>query len=408
MNQRFGLIRAVAVVAGLLTIGSASAQMGLDKRLQVTPAISYTLADNDRLTDDGIGVNVSVGRRFTDALMLELTGYFTEYDANDDSSTLEFKGAGLAALMKPLADWENLFIVVALHEGSTSGAPGARDDYRSTVFDAGVGYHFDLGGMLSGAKLRTEARYRMDSHESHNVGGSGDTEHYDGVFQIGLQIPIGRYGSDEEDEQDTDDGVSVVSAGGDSDNDGVTDDRDACPGTPAGAIVDSRGCETDKDGDGVTDRLDQCPGTEPGTKVDSIGCPAVPEGCRPPFPGEEIDEFGCASGDTVVLRGVTFEFDEARLTANAKVILDGVADTLLSATDLNVEVGGHTDSFGPESYNQALSERRAKAVVNYLESRGVDSSRMSAKGYGESNPIESNETTDGRELNRRVELKILD
>ena len=121
-----------------------------------------------------------------------------------------------------------------------------------------------------------------------------------------------------------------------------------------------------------------------------------------------MDENGCASGDTVVLRGVTFEFDKARLTANAKVILDGVADTLLSASDLNVEVGGHTDSFGSEAYNQSLSERRAQSVVKYIEGRGVSSDRLSAKGYGESNPIASNETTDGRELNRRVELKILD
>lgn len=408
MTQRFGLIRAAALVAGLFTVGAATAQNGLDKRIQVTPAFSYTLADNDRLTDDGIGLNVSVGRKFTDALMLELTGYFNEFDANDGSSTLEFKGAGLAALMSPFSEWEDLYVVVALHEGSTTGAPGARTNYRSTVFDTGLGYYFDLGDMLFGAKLRAEARYRMDSHESRNVGGSGDTEHYDGVFQLGLQIPIGGYGSDE-DEEDSDGGdVSVVAAGGDSDNDGVADDRDACPGTPAGAIVDSRGCETDKDGDGVSDRLDQCPGTEPGTQVDSVGCPAVPEGCRPPFPGEEIDEFGCASGDTVVLRGVTFEFDKARLTANAKVILDGVADTLLSASDLNVEVGGHTDSFGSEAYNQSLSERRAQSVVKYIEGRGVSSDRLSAKGYGESNPIASNETTDGRELNRRVELKILD
>ena len=164
----------------------------------------------------------------------------------------------------------------------------------------------------------------------------------------------------------------------------------------------------DTDVDGVVDRLDQCPGTPAGTQVDSVGCPAAPENCRPPFPGEAVDENGCASGDTVVLRGVTFEFDEARLTANAQVILNGVADTLLGAQDINVEIGGHTDSLGSESYNQQLSERRAKAVMDYLARRGVDAGRMSSRGYGESDPIESNETADGRELNRRVELKIID
>ena len=408
MKHRLGLTSAAALAVSLLTSGAAVAQeIGFDKRIQVTPAITYSLADDGRLTDDGLGVNLSVGRRFTSRLMLEVTAFLSRYDANTGNDTLEFKGAGFAAIMSPLSDWEDFFVLVALHEGSTSDAPGARPNYRSTVFDSGIGYYFDLGGLLSGAQLRAEARYRMDSHESKFVGAGGATEHYDGVFSLGLQIPIGHYGGDE-DEGEEESSVSVVQAGADSDNDGVSDDRDACPGTPAGAIVDSRGCETDKDGDGVVDRLDQCPGTEPGTKVDEIGCPAVPEGCRPPFPGEEVDEFGCASGDTVVLRGVTFDFDKARLTPNAKLILDGVADTLLAAPDLKVEIGGHTDSFGPESYNQGLSERRAQAVLEYLVKRGVDAGRLSAKGYGESQPIASNETAEGRELNRRVELKLLD
>ena len=110
----------------------------------------------------------------------------------------------------------------------------------------------------------------------------------------------------------------------------------------------------------------------------------------------------------MVLRGVNFDFDKASLTANAKVILNGVADTLLSAPDIVVEIGGHTDSFGSESYNQKLSEQRAKSVLEYLAGRGVNKARMTSRGYGESKPIETNETEDGRELNRRVELMIVE
>ena len=184
-----------------------------------------------------------------------------------------------------------------------------------------------------------------------------------------------------------------------------SNDTDECPNTPKGAIVDDYGCELDSDGDGVADRIDQCPDTPPGTVVNETGCPL--SSCRAPFPGEPVDEIGCASGDVVVLRGVTFEFDEARLTANAKVILDGVADTLLSQSDMEVEIGGHTDSRGSDSYNQKLSEQRAIAVKEYLTGRGVDDARMSTAGYGESSPIADNDSDEGRELNRRVELKIL-
>ena len=405
MSKRSGLIGAIGLLSAALLALPAHAQLGIDKRLYIAPGLSYSLADNDRLTDDGLGGQISVGRRFTEGLLLELTGFYSQYDGNTGANSLEFKGAGLAALIFPFSDWNNLFFVVALHEGSTSDAPGPRTNYRSTVFDSGLGYMYKLGDFLDGAALRAEARYRMDSHESRNVGGSGDTEHYDGVFSLSFQIPIGSYGSDEEEEGE--DSVSVVAVA-DSDNDGVIDANDRCPGTAPGAIVDRKGCELDTDGDGVPDRLDQCPGTPAGTKVDNVGCPVLPENCRPPFPGETVDDNGCATGATVVLRGVNFDFDKASLTANAKVILNGVADTLLSAPDIAVEIGGHTDSFGSESYNQQLSEQRAKSVLEYLAGRGVNKARMSSKGYGESKPIETNETEDGRELNRRVELMIVE
>ena len=407
MIKRSGIFGAMTLLAATFAAPVQAQEVGLDKRIYIAPGFAYSLADTDRLTDDGLGASMAIGRRFTEGMLLELNTFYSQYEGNNGGNTLEFKGAGLAALISPFREWKNLYFVLALHEGATSDAPGPRTNYRSTVFDSGIGYNFPLGGMLNGASLRADARYRMDSHESRNVGASGDTEHYDGVFGVALQVPIGSYGSSEEEEEG--EGVQIVSSNAaDSDNDGVSDAADRCPGTTPGAIVDRNGCEVDTDLDGVVDRLDQCPGTPQGTEVDNVGCPAAPENCRPPFPGEAVDENGCAGGDTVVLRGVTFEFDEARLTANAKVILNGVADTLLSAPDINVEIGGHTDSFGSESYNQQLSERRAKAVLEYLAGRGVERARMSAKGYGESNPIESNETATGRELNRRVELKILD
>jgi OmpA-OmpF porin, OOP family len=85
-----------------------------------------------------------------------------------------------------------------------------------------------------------------------------------------------------------------------------------------------------------------------------------------------------------------------------------VAETLLAYPDVRVEIGGHTDSLGRDSYNLALSERRARSARQYLIGRGVDAGRMTAVGYGEARPIADNETPEGQEENRRVELKVLE
>ena len=160
----------------------------------------------------------------------------------------------------------------------------------------------------------------------------------------------------------------------------------------------------DADGDGVPDELDQCPGTPTGVKVNEVGCP-LPE-CKTPEPGQPISLDGCATGDVIVLRGVNFEYDQSRLTANARSILDGVGESLIGAPGVKVELGGHTDSKGTDEYNQRLSERRANSVRQYLAGKGVEPDRMTAVGYGETQPVADNDSDEGRELNRRVELKI--
>jgi outer membrane protein OmpA-like peptidoglycan-associated protein/plastocyanin len=116
---------------------------------------------------------------------------------------------------------------------------------------------------------------------------------------------------------------------------------------------------------------------------------------------------GCGPGDQFVLRGVNFEFDKANLTANAKTILDPVAAELVARPSIDIEIQGHTDSKGSDAYNQKLSEARASSVVSYLGDKGVASERMDATGYGESMPIADNATDEGREQNRRVELKVV-
>jgi len=142
------------------------------------------------------------------------------------------------------------------------------------------------------------------------------------------------------------------------------------------------------------------------TAAEPVPPPAPP--CELPGPGQPMTLEGCKAGDVIVLRGVNFEFDKSKLTVNAKTLLDMVADALLARTDIKVEIDGHTDAKGSDAYNQKLSERRAQSVKDYLGSRGVDLTRMTTVGFGESKPITTNETDEGREINRRVELKVVE
>ncbi|GAA3895178.1 hypothetical protein GCM10022228_02800 [Halomonas cibimaris] len=178
-------------------------------------------------------------------------------------------------------------------------------------------------------------------------------------------------------------GVAVDAEGCplDSDNDGVADYRDQCPGTPAGVAVDAKGCPLDSDNDGVADYRDQCPNTPAGEKVNALGCP-----------------------ENLVLDGVHFEFDSAKLTAEAEQELDDVAEKLVHNANARVRIEGHTDAVGSARYNKELSQRRAESVASYLQSNGVHQDRMKSVGYGEERPIATNETPAGRAENRRVML----
>ncbi|MBW2572711.1 MAG: OmpA family protein [Deltaproteobacteria bacterium] len=135
----------------------------------------------------------------------------------------------------------------------------------------------------------------------------------------------------------------------------------------------------DSDGDGVTDDKDQCPNTPKGATVDARGC-------------------------WTYAAVVLFGFDSAEIKSEAHPMLDEASAILKKNPDINVEVDGHTDNIGPADYNMKLSERRAKAVMEYFVSKGVDAKRLTIKGFGFTKPVASNDTKEGRAKNRRVEL----
>ncbi len=203
----------------------------------------------------------------------------------------------------------------------------------------------------------------------------------------------------------------------DSDGDGVPDDKDKCPGTPPGVAVDADGCPKYTDADDVPDYLDQCPGTPAGVAVDEKGCPLDSDGdgvsdyldkCPDTPKGVKVDASGCPlQGEALaIVTNINFDFDSDALRPDAREKLARVLAILQQNTDVSVKVIGHTDSTGPEDYNQALSVRRAQSVADYLADNGISRGRLTVDGRGESQPLVSNATRAGRAVNRRVEFEV--
>jgi len=210
----------------------------------------------------------------------------------------------------------------------------------------------------------------------------------------------------------------------DADGDGVADNADRCPNTPANTPVDANGCPRDADGDGVADNADRCPNTAAGVRVDANGCPVAPDADRDGVPddrdrcantpaGSRVDANGCplaelpSVGQTLVLRNVLFRAGGSRLDARSNSYLDQVAATILATPNSRWEIGGYTSSTGSLALNRRLSNARAQSVMQYLISKGVSRSQLTAVGYGPSNPVAPNTTAAGRAQNRRVEIKRL-
>lgn len=171
----------------------------------------------------------------------------------------------------------------------------------------------------------------------------------------------------------------------------------------AGAIAGGLICyaqDGDEDEDGVFDRRDRCPDTPANTPVSHTGCPL------PQYP---VTEKAAVVSEVITLNdqgSVMFAFDSAELTSSAHTQLQGLMSKLNSPGVTSVKVIGHTDSQGTDAYNQALSERRASSVAEYLINQGLAPSKVTSQGRGESEPIADNETDAGRAQNRRVELHL--
>lgn len=257
--------------------------------------------------------------------------------------------------------------------------------------ETGAGY-FNLGAGLEywfGEKKKTgivlESIYK-------NTGERYGTKHFQHLLGVAFLFGADpdRDGDgiiDKEDACPDIPGTQALQGCPDQDGDGITDAQDDCP-TVFG-IAALKGCP-DRDGDGIKDEDDNCP--EVAGSRENSGCPDAMEEVV-----IQLDEIG---------QRIYFEVDSSEITPQCSIIIDEVVAVLKTNSGYSVEVHGHTDSTGSVEYNQTLSERRASAVKEHLISKGISRDRIQTLGFGETRPVQSNATAEGRKFNRRTEFKL--
>jgi OmpA-OmpF porin, OOP family len=332
---------------------------------------------------------------------------------NYDDNFVAFAGFGGAGIRFRFTDNVSLFVQTVAHYTSSDSYENIESNINDRFLQHTVGLGFNLGkGKDSDGDGVPDRRDKCpDTPTGVQVDRDGcpiDTDG-DGVpdyldecpTEAGLPELGGCPDRDGDGVADKDDrcpdepGTAATQGCPDSDGDGVPDIDDKCPDTPRGVQVGADGCPVDSDGDGVPDNEDLCPNS-PGT-AENRGCP-------------ELD----ARTLKLMEEKVRFEFDQARVQDGYRQLLDSIVVALEKYPDHVLLIKGHADHIGSEEYNQALSERRAQAVKDYLLERGVQNpDRLVTRGYGESQPLvqvntrlSKARTATARAQNRRVGFEM--
>ena len=395
------LMRPVALAA-LATSLATPALAESQQTIYLNPFAGFQLFDDKRDLSETGTYGVGIEYRFRPNWAVEAIYSRADADRKYVAGKSEFEELrldGTYYFAGPDEAWNPYVSMGAGHAefgmGDTISYNTAGTAHDETRVNLGAGFRYNVSDMIS---------IRGDLREFHGI----DESTFDTMVSLGLSWAFHRTVSD-----------PAPKAPADADNDGVPDSRDQCAGTPAGAQVDSRGCELDADNDGVADSKDQCPNTPAGAAVNSRGCELDSDNdgvvnskdqCPDTTAGATVDATGCEGVtetiETIELR-VQFPTNSSVIDATYDTEIRKVADFMNEYPETSVEIAGHSDDRGEADYNRFLSQRRAEAVANRLTSvLGVDPDRVTAVGYGEAEPIASNDTAAGRTQNRRVEARI--
>ena len=316
---------------------------------------------------------------------------------------------------------------------NNSGSSSAMNGVASINGSAGISYwfsdHLGLTYQATYNHVMPDDTNVVQQHFRHSLSvdfrfGGTDTDG-DGIYDkndvcpnvVGIAAFSGCPDSDGDGIQDSEDtcpqtaGLAEYSGCPDTDGDGVSDDKDRCP--KVAGLSEMAGCP-DSDGDGITDQRDTCP--------DSAG-PRGNRGCPwPDTDGDTVvdkddkcpDEAGTVANNgcpiqkmlTDYAKTINFDYGKSSIRDEATEALQAIVAIIKEYPESNFIIEGHTDSIGSEKFNQILSEQRASSIVDFFVSNGVESSRLSSVGFGESSPIASGGTKESMAKNRRVEVKL--
>jgi len=363
-----------AALLGGLSLAQTAAAQEFDDRWYVTGSVGMNIQDNERTTNNapfgalGLGKMINPNWSFD----VELNYQNPNFEDNQDLNWSQY-GISFDARRHFVAEGRNWnpYLLMGLgyqrEEAEYDNFPNpnspVNEEFGGIAGKLGVGLQGDLGRV----GIRTELAYRVnnavDDSDIALALDDAPPERNDGpdyfgdvLASVGIVIPLGPE-----------------------------------PVAPVGpAPVAAPNCaDLDDDGDGVNNCNDKCPGSQAGQTIGPDGCP-VPV--------------------SIDLKGVNFDFDRSTLRPDAVAILNEAIEILKRYPELRVEVAGHTDECGTDAYNQGLSDRRSRAVYDYLTSNGIDAARLSGpNGYGESRPLENlGDDFPGckSETNRRTELNV--
>ena len=362
-----------AALLGGLSVAQAASAQEFDDRWYITGAAGMNIQDNDRDTRNTPFGAIGFGKFFNPnwSFDVELNYQNPERDQNQDLNWSQY-GISFDTRYHFVSEgrsW-NPYLLAGLGyqreeiEGDNFPNPDSpwEEEEGAPALKLGVGVQGDVGRV----GVRTELAYRavgindtraqLELDDPFPENNDGEDWYGDVLASVGIIIPLGPEPE-----------AAVAPA----------------PAAPPNCA------DSDSDGDGVNDCDDKCPGSQAGQTIGPDGCP-VPV--------------------SIDLKGVNFDFDKSTLRPDAIAILNEATEILKRYPDLRVEVAGHTDECGSDEYNQGLSERRARAVYDYLTSNGVDAGRLTGpNGYGESRPLEAlGDDFPGckSETNRRTELNV--
>ncbi len=343
------LLTAVAL-SSVNAISVAHADDLVDKRWYVAPFGTFVQPAGDRGDDTGWGGGLGFGKMLNEHFNVELKGFYQGLNNTTGKGTWDMTG-GTADIQYFISrSTFSPYTVIGL------GGMNTTHNYRSAagfIGEAGAGFTYEL---CDNFLVRSDVRYRYNNNFNNNLQ-SGPTEFNDMVVNLGFVVPFGDKPK-----------ATVVAAPA------------PAPVIPARiAVAKPVDCSTlDSDHDGVNNCNDQCPDTLAGVKVSIAGCWIV---------------------------DVKFDNDKDIIKPQYFKNLDNVAKRIKEHPGLAIEVQGHTSKTGSLKHNIDLSERRAKAVKKYLVN-GSNSANLTTKGYGWTQPIDTNETEAGRANNRRVQLEV--